>query len=391
MGDHLLNFWRWLQNAAQQAAIAESPSVMTAAGQKINRKGKVEYDHANDADVKQLRSNLAAIGEAATTAPGATEGIEFVYNAVKHPIRTARVLKNIVKGGVKYATKQENIRTVAKEMDKVVDDNPILSAYSSNPRLMDAGTPYDYLDYTQSIFPESLVNGVYYHGGPAGISRFKTPTELEHLNEGINTATKDYGIYFTPKKYLAKIYAATSTKRAGVPNIYHTKLNIRSPYRYEHPSVYAEKFLGSQDLRFDPSSIDTKWYNKLGLDKYDAVLNTKSANAWDDGQVVILNPEDIHILGSNKDVSMFQNWKENPTYLYKPLDNLESIPNNPVQYDPSLRNYLKASMPALKLSSLLSIPVGGGLWGLYDDHKHRYDEERIRKRQERRRKNFEDK
>lgn len=98
MGEHLLNFWRWLQNAAQRAAIAESPAVMTAAGHRVNRTtGKVEYNHTNDKDVKQLRSNLAAIGEAGINAPGAAKALELGYNIARHPKQTYTAAKKIVK------------------------------------------------------------------------------------------------------------------------------------------------------------------------------------------------------------------------------------------------------------------------------------------------------
>ena len=98
MGENLLKFWRWLQNVAQQAAVVEAPAVMTAAGQKINRNtGKVEYNHQNDKGVKQLRSNLAAIGEAGASAPGTAEAIELGYNVVRHPQQTYRAAKELVK------------------------------------------------------------------------------------------------------------------------------------------------------------------------------------------------------------------------------------------------------------------------------------------------------
>lgn len=98
MGDHLLNFWEWLQNAAQQAAIVEAPAVMTAAGHKIDRSTKkVQYNHANDKDVKQLRSNLAAIGEAGINAPGAAKALELGYNIVRHPKQSYRAAKTILK------------------------------------------------------------------------------------------------------------------------------------------------------------------------------------------------------------------------------------------------------------------------------------------------------
>lgn len=70
---------------------------MTAAGQKVNRNtGKVEYNHQNDEGVKQLRSNLAAIGEAGASSPGTVEAVELGYNAVRHPQQTYRAAKSLI-------------------------------------------------------------------------------------------------------------------------------------------------------------------------------------------------------------------------------------------------------------------------------------------------------
>lgn len=116
MGEHLLNFWRWLQNAAQQAAIAEAPAVMTAAGHKINRStGKVEYNHQDDKDVKQLRSNLAAIGEAGVTAPDAAKALELGYNIVRHPKQTYKAVKKIIKS-TKSSNNPQKLETPPKEI-----------------------------------------------------------------------------------------------------------------------------------------------------------------------------------------------------------------------------------------------------------------------------------
>ena len=61
--------WNWLKNAAQVAAIAENPTVMTAAGWRVDsRTGKAIQDKQNDKEVKQLRRNLATIGKAQTIA-----------------------------------------------------------------------------------------------------------------------------------------------------------------------------------------------------------------------------------------------------------------------------------------------------------------------------------
>ena len=269
-----------------------------------------------------------------------------------------------------FAVESKINKAVAKELKRQVDNNSFISTYQSNPRLMDTGSLDDYYQYTQSIFPDSKVNEMYFHGGPSGIEKLKSAAEIGHTNPGINSATRDYGIYVTPKKWLANIYAATSTKMKGSPHIYPVKLNVKSPYRYEHPSWYFDKLMGGQDLRFSPSSISKKWYDKLSLKNNDAVLNTKSKNAWDDGEIAMFNGDDIHILGSESDVRGFQNWKKNPIYTNKPLDDLSAIYNNPVQYDHTVKNYLKASVPGIILGSISAAPFGGLGYLLYNHYKN---------------------
>lgn len=53
-------------------AVAEAPSVMTAAGHKIEKDGTVTVDNQNDAGVKQLRSSLPVIGSAPILSVAAT-------------------------------------------------------------------------------------------------------------------------------------------------------------------------------------------------------------------------------------------------------------------------------------------------------------------------------
>lgn len=84
--------WNWLSNAAQVGSIAENPSVMTASGWRVNR-GKVKQDQQNTKGVKQLRSNLATIGEAGITAPTLVGDIEGVYNVIRHPKQTINFIQ----------------------------------------------------------------------------------------------------------------------------------------------------------------------------------------------------------------------------------------------------------------------------------------------------------
>lgn len=100
-GTVLKKIWNTLGNSAQVAQIAEAPSVMTASGWRVDRNGKAVQDQQNNPAVKQLRDNLATIGEAAVTAPTAVKDVELAYQAVRHPIQTARAVKTAVQEGTK--------------------------------------------------------------------------------------------------------------------------------------------------------------------------------------------------------------------------------------------------------------------------------------------------
>ena len=72
--DLIKSAYRKLVNAAQVAAIAENPSVMTASGWRVNRNGQAVQDQQNNESVRQLRKNLTRIGAAgANAAAGAVE------------------------------------------------------------------------------------------------------------------------------------------------------------------------------------------------------------------------------------------------------------------------------------------------------------------------------
>lgn len=93
-GKILKKMWNTLSNATQVAQIAESPSVMTASGWRVDKNGKALQDQQNNPAVKQLRDNLATIGEAATIAPTGVKDIELAYQAVRHPLQTASAVKS---------------------------------------------------------------------------------------------------------------------------------------------------------------------------------------------------------------------------------------------------------------------------------------------------------
>ena len=125
--------------------------------------------------------------------------------------------------------------------------------------------------------------------------------------------------------------------------------------KYETNSFYMDKFAGSENLRFTPAQITQKWYDRLNLKNYDGIYHTKSKNVFEDGELVMLDGNNIHIMGTPEESQMFRTWKQNPQYSSKPLQ--EEISLTPTQYDRSFLNYAKAAKPGLFFTGLASTPL----------------------------------
>lgn len=66
---------------------------MTASGWKVDRNGKAKQNQQNTKEVKQLRNNLATIGEAGVTAPTLVGDVSALYNVVRHPKQTLNIIQ----------------------------------------------------------------------------------------------------------------------------------------------------------------------------------------------------------------------------------------------------------------------------------------------------------
>lgn len=264
---------------------------------------------------------------------------------------------DILLGGRQLATEifkpfSKNANEIAKELNKGIEQNTILRNYNKVPANKDIGSAYDYLDFLDNIYPNSKINGVFYHGGPKGIQKFKSAKELGSTNKNINSGTKNHGIYLADDEGLAQYYAQGFKKRNR--EVYNVRVNAESPIRYETDNWYLDKFVGNEDLRFRPGSITDKWYDKLNLKTKDAIYHTKSSNSLENGELVVFDGDNIHIMGTPKESEAFRQWKQNPIYAHKPIQ--DQIPLLPQQYDKSLKNYAKASIPGLFLGGISIAP-----------------------------------
>lgn len=176
-------------------------------------------------------------------------------------------------------------------------------AYYSNPELATIGSKEQYNEYIRTIFPNSKTPNIYYHGGRKGIETFKTPKDFDFKkNKGVHSGTKDYGIYFTGDKSIAKTYSRGYNKSER--QIYPVLLNTQEVYKTnKFFALNLRKLFGSKVL--NPQSITERDFN--------TTLKGKDSIIWhgEKGEIVVFSPSQIYILGSKTDVKGFRNYMKN--------------------------------------------------------------------------------
>lgn len=170
------------------------------------------------------------------------------------------------------------------------------------PEIEQIGSKKEYIEYIQSIFPESSVKTIFFHGGPAGIDKFLTPKDKDY-KLGPASGVKEYGIYFTKDRDLAKNYAKNHKKKA----IYPVVLNMKKPLITNIWFAARIRKFFNKDLLF-PESITTYDFERLSSAGYDSII-------WqgETGEVIVFDPQQIHILGTQDDLNRFKQWKQNKT------------------------------------------------------------------------------
>lgn len=317
-----------------------------------------------DADGNMRRSTNVGAGFVSGTDPVGALYVEGVATApLFNPIfnLVGRAGKNLLQ----IQKKRSAISKINKELKKGIKENSILESYHAIPANKDIGTSYDYLHFLDNIYPNSKLNATFYHGGPKGITQFKSAKELGSTNKRINSGTKDYGIYLADDKSLAQYYARAHKKANR--HLYNVRVNVQNPMRYETNNWYMDKMSNTGDLRFIPGGITQKWYDRLNLKNYDGIYHTKSKNVLDDGELVMFDGNNIHIMGTPEESQMFRSWKQNPQYSSKPLQ--EEIPLTPEQYDKSFLNYAKAATPGLVIGGVPGLGVSFLGYDIYQKSK----------------------
>lgn len=218
-------------------------------------------------------------------------------------------------GLINNLSRTNRTRKIVNSFKKNLKTSDKLDVLKDNPEFGQIGTPFDYSNYIDDIFKDSQLKGIYYHGGPKGIEKFRAPKDPEFvLNKAINSGTKEQGIYFTGDKGLANYYK--SSNKNG--KVYKVKLNSQNPY-YTN-DWFAVRIRSALDKDYVyPGSITDRVRSGI-LKDHDAVV-------WHGrlGESIVFDPDQIHILGSKKDMQLFNDYIKNK-HSYKNGGTIDEIP-----------------------------------------------------------------
>lgn len=196
----------------------------------------------------------------------------------------------------------------------------LLELYKNTPILNQKGTFEDYLNYAKTIFPESAIYDIHYHGGAKGITKFKdTGEEITTVNPGAKN-----GIYFSPhKKYSenirkdrARLLNADGTYRPILKsiglNLMRNKLNKKV---LDETELYTVLLNSKKPLYTTGTwtwAIDDKLGKKIKTDGYDAIVNAGTNQRISKmPETIVFDPNNIHILGNESDALNFQKYLDN--------------------------------------------------------------------------------
>ena len=191
---------------------------------------------------------------------------------------------------------KENISRIKQVMGILIEQsvseqikNEVEDLFNDNPKLSSIGTPEQYYEYLNSIFPDSKVEGIFYHSSVVKIEKFRDTM---------------FGIYFS--------YSPMLYNYGGIVN--KAILNIQNPLVIPKPEdsrETKETYLKEYRTYLNPISFSPKGE---AIYKYDGSIESSSVTK-EGMQVRVRNSNQIHILGSEDDIIGFENYvnKTTPT------------------------------------------------------------------------------
>ena len=196
--------------------------------------------------------------------------------------------------------------------------------FDENTELSNIGTKEQYTKYLNTIFPDSKVKDIVYHGA-------NEPIEGERFIKREGATGR--GIWFSGSRKYAQIQmdraqpseSLIGRKLRGAPTMYQVVLNIKNPkHFYDATGALLVQTPREFEKQYDRTVNDAALFHHPNSKK------PETADSAD--QVVVFEPEQIHILGSKEDIEGFRNFVANQNNVIK-------IQNRPRDLNPTLHSF----------------------------------------------------
>jgi len=251
----------------------------------------------NSPEWAKLSSNTEGVGLFE-----AVKDAVFRSNGIVRPVED--VVRSIIQENPSRALEyKDRFPKIAAEFINAPVKAEVEDLFQSNPELAAIGTPGQYSQYIDSIFPDSKVKDIVYHGTEEVFEKFEYTKEKlgpSRQNQGLEEFT---GMFWFSNKEGALNYGNT------IPAV----LNMVNP---ANGSEYIVKY--SPYDREDPftdslSSVEKGFAEKDGYDSFYGYSVDMIPER------IVFAPEQIHILGNKTDLEGFRNYlKSNKTQEYTP-------------------------------------------------------------------------
>jgi hypothetical protein len=157
--------------------------------------------------------------------------------------------------------------------------------FEQNPELANIGTMEQYSEYLDTIFSDSEVKNIVYHA---------SHNKIENFREGM------FGNYFSYSPIKGVFGNVINCARLDVKSL----LTIPELKDDDEAKIIYDKEYRAYN---NPSYISPEGYRSY---KYDASLEVSTV-AEEGVQIRVRNPEQIHVLGSEKDLENFKKFVAN--------------------------------------------------------------------------------
>lgn len=190
-----------------------------------------------------------------------------------------------------------NVRQYLNEQELNENNSNIIKDIFNNfNELSKYGTIENYLEYLSKVFPNTKVKEIVYHGGT-----------LNQNDRGKDSFTGEFGgkhgIYFTGSKSRAKSYIKSGDANyKSKSKVYFALLNIQRPL---------DKKIWTK-WKFGPDTITDEGFKQMKENNSDGIIVTdllsRYTNIKYNTQYVVLEMNQVHIIGSNEDIEGFKKY-----------------------------------------------------------------------------------